>query len=433
MAPLAALFARRLVQSIHHQSRILSHPCLLSLRPSCSGAQWLGFSTEASRAHFGGGSAYELLGVSQTSSFAEIKASFRKLAKETHPDLAEPKDSGASQRFIQILAAYEILSDVNRRAHYDRYLLSQKKLVQKISREGSVLYSYRSFTTAMEVVEWLKWYRCSINDIVSEKKVVTGTGYFDVLEGDFYSAIHAAYYGPEIESMDLLPDCFEAEERSVYDNTEVLHLVSGRDLFGMVCLVNDIPELSFTCHHKLTAPRSHGLKVRQHRENASICMSCDVSANDNTATLPRSSITDYTSDAYRDLELHISGLLVATATRLPPESSCNGIRNDSTDDQIHVFLNSSEDCTHVGREWSSSICSTNGSRTLLGTISGLGTSQEEGSCFVYDRTGAKTHVVMKHRTFLVKHLHWYRLGGEVSICECRSTRARLPPSKWLVR
>jgi hypothetical protein len=53
--------------------------------------------------------AYELLEVSETSSFDEIKASFRKLAKETHPDLAQSRnDSTASRRFVQILAAYEV-------------------------------------------------------------------------------------------------------------------------------------------------------------------------------------------------------------------------------------------------------------------------------------------------------------------------------------
>lgn len=50
-----------------------------------------------------GESAYEVLGVSESSSFAEIKASFRKLAKETHPDV-----SRSSHRFLQILAAYEV-------------------------------------------------------------------------------------------------------------------------------------------------------------------------------------------------------------------------------------------------------------------------------------------------------------------------------------
>lgn len=56
-------------------------------------------------------SAYEVLGVSQSSSFVEIKSSFRKLAKETHPDVVANLDnsSAASQQFIQILAAYEVI------------------------------------------------------------------------------------------------------------------------------------------------------------------------------------------------------------------------------------------------------------------------------------------------------------------------------------
>jgi len=70
---------------------------------SASESAWTDFPVE---------NAYELLGVSETSSFTEIKASFRKLAKETHPDLAESShDSNASRRFVQILAAYEVCAN----------------------------------------------------------------------------------------------------------------------------------------------------------------------------------------------------------------------------------------------------------------------------------------------------------------------------------
>ena len=58
---------------------------------------------------FSGRSAYEVLSVPETSSPAEIKASFRKLAKETHPDICSAcEPSVASRRFLQILAAYEV-------------------------------------------------------------------------------------------------------------------------------------------------------------------------------------------------------------------------------------------------------------------------------------------------------------------------------------
>ncbi|CAL5187824.1 unnamed protein product [Lathyrus oleraceus] len=384
--------------------------------------------------------AYELLEVCETSSFAEIKASFRKLAKETHPDLAESKnDSTASRRFVQILAAYEILSDSRKRAHYDMYLLSQKKLMQKHSVQGSKLRIYQSQATAfkeMEVVEWLKWYRLAINDILLEKKVVVGTGYFDVLERDFYSAIHAAYYGPEIDSipMELLPDCFEAEERSSCETPEVLHLVSGRDLFGMVCLVNMIPEISSTENEKLTSYRPLHSALCQSITDVNTHMNVERLDDFATDQGHSSKISNNVSDAYRDLELHVSGKLVAMASRVLPGCCSGAMHKEDADDHIHVYLNLDEDPRHISSGFSRNLFanSTVGSRMHLGTISGLGSSPDEGCCDVYNSSREKTHVIMKHRTLLVKHMHWYHMGDNVSVCECRCTRARLPPSKfWL--
>ncbi|OMP01833.1 hypothetical protein COLO4_11531 [Corchorus olitorius] len=406
--------------------------CSSFLHPSFR-TQW--FNTGAgstAQAEFPVENAYDILGVAETSSFSEIKASFRRLAKETHPDLAESRDdsSASSQHFVRILAAYEILSDSQKRAHYDSYLLSQRNIMQKQSRQGSTLYMYTSHTTInkqMEVVEWLKWYRFTINDIVSQRKAVVGTSYLDVLEADFYSAIHTAYYGPVIESMDLLPDRFEAEERSVYETPEVLHLVSGRDLFGMVCLVNSVPELSCTYAEKLTSTSAASV-MSQSRQNDRIYMNDEKEIHGGISQMKTTDNKNYASDAYRDLELHISGRVVAVATRTHPKSCFDEMQNKDVQDNIQVFLTSDDDSILVGKGLDHKI----GSRILLGTITGLGTSEEEDSCFVYNSSGTKTHVLMKHRTLLVKHMHWYRVGDEVSVCECRSSRARLPPSKfWL--
>ncbi|KAF9619669.1 hypothetical protein IFM89_007990 [Coptis chinensis] len=377
-----------------------------------------------------GKNAYDVLGISQTSSFSEIKASFRQLAKQTHPDLsASSSHPNTSQRFVQILAAYEILSDTERRAHYDNYLFSQRKFVQKHSRYRSVMYTTRyESCEQMEVVEWLRWYRYAINDIVSHKHIVSGTGYFDVLQKDFYSAINAAYHGPAVESLEFLPDCFEAEERSGDGIPEVLHLVSGRELFGIVSFVDKHLELTNTCFDKLTCFTSVDSGLRQ-----SINTSNDMKSA--SSEIPEVQTRLYgETDVYKDLELHISGTVVAKATRVPPKTCWNGIQNEDSEDHIHVFFTSDECEVHVCKErFGNSFSSSSfGSRILLGTITGLGTSQEEGSCFVYNNTGARTHALMKHRTLLVKHMHWYRFGDEVSVCECRCTRARLPPSKfWL--
>ncbi|WCJ31357.1 Chaperone DnaJ-domain superfamily protein [Euphorbia peplus] len=393
------------------------------------------FFSSASTEEFLGMNAYDILGISQSSSFSQIKASFRKLAKETHPDMAHSKnDPSASLRFIQILAAYEILSDLERRAHYDEYLLSQRKVVQKHPRESSKFYPYKSQMTMgreMEVVEWLKWYRLAINDILAERKVAVGTGYFEVLEADFYSAVHAAYYGPLIESLDLLPDRFEAEERSVYETPEILHLVSGRDVFGMVCLANDTPELSSASTKRLESFTSISLDICQPIANTNVDSN---EVNDNEFSQIHVRGLTNASDAYKDLELHIDGQLVAFATRIPPRSQYDGKKNKSAQDQIQVFLNSDDNSTHIRRDLSQDwgLGGAMGPKVPLGTIMGLGTTPDEGSCSVYDRCGTKTHVIMKHRTLLVKHLHWYGVGDEVSVCECRCSRARLPPSRyWL--
>lgn len=85
---------------------------IIQANPSINTPRWFSGSAGSALAgsKFSKENAYELLGVSETSSFAEIKSSFHKLAKETHPDLAQSKnDSDASRRFVRILAAYEVL------------------------------------------------------------------------------------------------------------------------------------------------------------------------------------------------------------------------------------------------------------------------------------------------------------------------------------
>ncbi len=62
---------------------------------------------------------YEALGVQRDAPPEEIKKAFRRLARETHPD-ANPDDPAAEARFRQIAEAYEVLSDPDRRARYDR-------------------------------------------------------------------------------------------------------------------------------------------------------------------------------------------------------------------------------------------------------------------------------------------------------------------------
>jgi molecular chaperone DnaJ len=62
---------------------------------------------------------YQILGVSDTTSAEDIKKSYRKLAKQYHPD-ANQNDPKAAEKFKEIGEAYGVLSDPEKRAHYDQ-------------------------------------------------------------------------------------------------------------------------------------------------------------------------------------------------------------------------------------------------------------------------------------------------------------------------
>ncbi len=63
---------------------------------------------------------YEILGVAKNASADEIKKAYRKVAMQYHPD-RNPGDKGAEEKFKEAAESYEVLSDVDKKAQYDRY------------------------------------------------------------------------------------------------------------------------------------------------------------------------------------------------------------------------------------------------------------------------------------------------------------------------
>lgn len=63
---------------------------------------------------------YEILGVSRSASAEEIKKAYRKVAMQYHPD-RNPGDKTAEEKFKDAAEAYEVLSDPDKKAQYDRY------------------------------------------------------------------------------------------------------------------------------------------------------------------------------------------------------------------------------------------------------------------------------------------------------------------------
>jgi len=78
---------------------------------------------------------FEILGVSQDASSADIKRAYRQLARKYHPDL-NPGDKAAEEQFKLLGEAYEILSDPEKRSQYEEYssFWKQKGFRQRVSK-----------------------------------------------------------------------------------------------------------------------------------------------------------------------------------------------------------------------------------------------------------------------------------------------------------
>src|SRR6476659_6399869 len=63
---------------------------------------------------------YKVLGVEKGTDAKEIKKSYRKLARQYHPDV-NPNNHEATEKFREISEAYEVLGDAEKRKIYDKY------------------------------------------------------------------------------------------------------------------------------------------------------------------------------------------------------------------------------------------------------------------------------------------------------------------------
>ncbi|HEX5981950.1 MAG TPA: DnaJ domain-containing protein [Nitrososphaeraceae archaeon] len=89
---------------------------------------------------------YKILGVTKDSNQIQIRKAFRKLALQYHPDKNKNSEE-SKQKFMEIVKAYEILSDEKARERYDSNTLNNKN-VQKVNwtppADFASFYSYEN-------------------------------------------------------------------------------------------------------------------------------------------------------------------------------------------------------------------------------------------------------------------------------------------------
>jgi len=105
---------------------------------------------------------YEVLGVSSKASTAEIKRAYRRLAKKYHPDLHGGSEE-ATRRFALIVEAYEILSNSQERANFDR------KLAQE-NGESSILFSENYYARKLRQIALEKRYNQIVDKIIQAER-----------------------------------------------------------------------------------------------------------------------------------------------------------------------------------------------------------------------------------------------------------------------
>lgn len=114
---------------------------------------------------------YKILKVSPKATSAEIKSAYRRLARELHPDINDDAEN-ATKDFAIIAKAYEILSDPQERAYFDRkFLKAQAK--SSIHNTDSVFYSDNPHAQRLRQMAFERRYNAIVDQMIDSQRSET--------------------------------------------------------------------------------------------------------------------------------------------------------------------------------------------------------------------------------------------------------------------
>ena len=350
---------------------------------------------------------YRILGVPVgTDCAAKLREAYVTRAKELHPDSSH--SSGAPQSraaFQQLAASYSVLRSPERRRLYDLQLAAMHANRRRQGMGSRLRAAAAAAAAAGESADGR-----TVTPWASRTEGLHALAHRAGLDKELQNALSSAYYGPPISLDDaddgLLPGAFECDIRTQSGDTEevdVLHVVSGRTLLGVVRHARTAT---------LGAPAPHQLRRPDVPRSAAQMALPDVADEGG-------------EDADDEDELHLlcgrSAELAARAIRRRGEGiSDAGGAPDIGGGHILVFLRGDRACRVLDP----------GGRFGMGRV-------------VDAVTGADTHTLVRNATPGVSHLHVFQAEAPAdnasatssrrqSRCVARATRAVLPPAAlWL--
>ncbi len=177
---------------------------------------------------------YQELGLKENANMKEIKSSYRKLVKKHHPDAGGQKD-----RFLAIQTAWETLNDPQKKATYDKKLLSSNQASTNLNEQWEEKINLKKYSSSIkdkEVETWIKDIYQPINRVISqiikplnsELKQLSADPYDDKLMKNF--CIYISLSQKKIDKVD-----------KIYNSKKVPHSISsiGLDLYHCFSQVKD--------------------------------------------------------------------------------------------------------------------------------------------------------------------------------------------------
>lgn len=127
---------------------------------------------------------YETLGVARDAKPDAIKKAYRALARKYHPDV-NPGDKSAETRFKEIQNAYDVLSDEEKRARYDRYgTAGFEGMAAAGQRPGASDYAFRFGEPGFDAVDFSQFFGpMGARGATAEEEAHGGAGIFEDLLG----------------------------------------------------------------------------------------------------------------------------------------------------------------------------------------------------------------------------------------------------------